>query len=204
MEHTSNGMGGSCGMEQDGRPFVSEEMQGERSGQRAGAFATRRRDWLLAQARRLCRDVNDAEDLVQETLLRFIQAFEQVETTPGEHLWDSWLVTTLTNLFYDQCRRRQVRTRGAKEASPAPEAVEARAPEDRPVYDLLTDEQFAQAVHALSPKLRATFELHAAGRKYEEIARVLDIGVGTVAKRLHDARAKLRELLLPHTGAGMH
>ena len=43
------------------------------SGHQAEAFATQCRGWLLAQSRGVCRNASDAEDLVQETLLRFIQ-----------------------------------------------------------------------------------------------------------------------------------
>ena len=166
-----------------------------KSGQQAGAFAMRQRDWLLGQARLMCRNETDAEDLVQEAILRFIQAFDTVETLPGERTCASWLITTLTNLFYDQCRRRRVQANGAKDPLLSEEPVVEHEPSAPTVYDTITDEQFAQALHALSPKMRATFELHAAGKKYQDIARSLDIPVGTVSKRLHDARAKLRELL---------
>jgi RNA polymerase sigma-70 factor (ECF subfamily) len=46
--------------------------------------------------------------------------------------------------------------------------------------------------------------MHAAGQKYQDISRSLGIPVGTVAKRLHDARAKLRALLQPKTESGVH
>jgi RNA polymerase sigma factor (sigma-70 family) len=61
--------------------------------------------------------------------------------------------------------------------------------------DAITNEQFAQALQKLSPKVRTTFEMHAAGKKYQDIAHSLGVPVGTVAKRLYDARAKLREFL---------
>ncbi|HYO54797.1 RNA polymerase sigma factor [Archangium sp.] len=180
-------------------------MDKAKSEQRAGEFATRYRAWLLAQANHLCRNATDAEDLVQDTLLRFIQNFGQVEALPNERSCEAWLVTTLTHLFYDQCRRRRVQAQGAKDPHLSNEAVvETDEPGSRPVYDSLTDEQFSEALQALSPKMRATFELHAAGKKYQDIARSLGIPVGTVSKRLHDARARLREFLLQHIQSGVN
>jgi RNA polymerase sigma-70 factor (ECF subfamily) len=164
----------------------------------------RHRGWLLAQARNLCRNASDAEDLVQETLLRFIQTFSQVEAPPDERTCGAWLVTTLTHLFYSQCRRLKAQARGAQDPLLREEASGGQEPEPRPVYDTLSEEQFAQALQALSPKVRATFELHAAGKRYQDIAQALGIPMGTVAKRLHDARAKLRGLLLQSLHPGAH
>jgi RNA polymerase sigma factor (sigma-70 family) len=172
--------------------------------QRAREFAARRRGWLLAVARNTCRNADDAEDLVQETLLRFIQAFEPVSALPNERSCEAWLVTTLTNLFRDQCRKVKVQENGAKELSLGDEVTLAPELASRPTYDAISDEQFAQAVRALSPKIRATFELHAAGMSYQEISRAQGIPVGTVAKRLHDARLKLRELLQRNPPAEIH
>lgn len=178
-------------------------MRQAKNGRRAGELVAQHRAWLLAQARNLCRNETDAEDLVQETLLRFLRTFEDVEQFPNEASCAKWLVTTLTHLFYDQCRRRKVQGQGANEPMLNEETVAAPEPSARPVYDMISDEQFSQAIHSLSPKVRATFEMHAAGQKYQDIARSQGIPVGTVAKRLHDARAKLREFLLPFT-SGVH
>jgi RNA polymerase sigma-70 factor, ECF subfamily len=174
------------------------------SGQRAGDFATRHRAWLLIQARNVCRNETDAEDLVQEALLRFIKTFDKLESLPEEKACAAWLVTTLTHLFYDQCRRQRVQADGAKDPFLSNEAVVEPETPARPVYDAITDEQFAQALHSLSPKIRTTFEMHAAGRKYQDIASALGIPMGTVAKRLHDARTKLREFFQSHTHEGVH
>lgn len=173
------------------------------NGQRAGELAAPHRPWLLAQAKNLCRNGAEAEDLVQETFLRFIRTFEGVEQLPNEASCAKWLVTTLTHLFYDQCRRARVQGQGAHGPLEVEEVAVAQEPDARPIFDTISDEQFAQALGTLSPKIRATFEMHAAGQKYQDIARSLGVPVGTVSKRLHDARAKLREFLLPFT-SGMH
>ncbi len=146
----------------------------------------------MAQAMNLSGDPNDAEDLVQETILRFIQEFGKKDNLPPMPSGEAWLVKTLHNLFISQCRKLKARANGAKDPALSAEAREA-AP--APAYDSITSEQFSEALGTLSPKIRETFELRAAGMKYEDIASLQGIPVGTVKKRLHDARTKLREYL---------
>ncbi|WP_224242451.1 RNA polymerase sigma factor [Hyalangium gracile] len=161
----------------------------------------RRRPWLLAQAVNLCRNRSDAEDLVQETIVRFLAAFGHVTPPPEEGVCANWLVTTLTHCFYDQLRKQRTRERGAEELTREEPTVEPEPPE-RSLFDRISDEQFSSAVRSLSPVARTTFEMHARGRKYKEIAEELGIREGTVAKRLHDARSKLRALLEPFIRLG--
>ncbi len=171
---------------------------------RAWELAAQSRSRLMAQAMRVCRNESDAEDLVQETLLRFLGAFGEIEALPNHKLCEAWLVTTLTHLFYDQCRRKRAQAYGAADPSMGVGTVVEQEPASQRVSEAISDEQFAQALHALSPRLRATIELHAAGKKYRDIARILGIPMGTVAKRLHDARTRLHALLLQFARVDPH
>jgi RNA polymerase sigma factor (sigma-70 family) len=186
------------------RQVGTVQSMSEARNARVGELAAQQRTRLMVVAKRLCRGTTDAEDLVHETLYRFIRDFGQVEVLPSERACESWMVTTLTNLFYDQCRRQRVQENRAKELVQGNEAVAPPEPVSQPVYDAITHEQFNQAVQALSPKARAAFELHATGKRYLDIARLLGITPGTARKRLHDARAKLRELLQPYLPPGGH
>ncbi|HLL52560.1 MAG TPA: RNA polymerase sigma factor [Myxococcaceae bacterium] len=167
------------------------------------AFISRIRPWLLIQARKLCRNHSDAEDLVQEGCLRFLNAFAQLERLPPENECEAWLITTMTNCFYDQCRKREVEKR--RQADPALEEVSVgqRANPKSP-YDQITDKAFADAVKQLSPGLRSTFELFAAGKRYREIAQRQGLTVGAVGKRLSDARSKLKEIFSATFQQGEH
>lgn len=179
-------------------------MSPPQSGQSAEEFATQCRSWLLAQARNVCRNAIDAEDLVQETLLRFIQKSE-LNALPSEEHWEGWLVRTLSNLFMDLCRRRKVQQRGAADPSISDGVVVLPGQPPPSIYDSITDEQFAQAVQeALTPVLRETFVMHMAGKKISEIGRFFGIPEGTVRKRLHDSRLKLRESLRRYVPSGVH
>jgi RNA polymerase sigma-70 factor (ECF subfamily) len=174
-------------------------------GQPRGAGAHRlepllekRRPWLMAQARNLCRSSSDAEDLVQEAFLRFLGAFGKAEAMPSESVCTTYLATTLTHCFYNQVKRQRTRDRTEND----PNLLEGTsmgqsASAELPVFDRISNEQFTAAVESLSPKIRTTVEMYAQGRRYQEIADELGVPMGTVAKRLHDARSKLRALLEP-------
>lgn len=163
-------------------------------------FLQERRSWLLRRAQGLCRTKTDAEDLVQETFTRFLTSFGPASPLPDENICASWLISTMTNCFYDQLRRQRTRDRGANELAREMTAE----PTVRSLYERISDEQFASAIQALSPRIRSTMEMHAQGRKYHEIASELGIPSGTVAKRLHLGRAKLRSLLEPLLQQGDH
>jgi RNA polymerase sigma factor (sigma-70 family) len=173
------------------RTGSQESMRQERQ-HHAGAFAMQRQSRLMAQAMNLCGDETDAKDLVQEVILRFMQEFSKKDPFPPAPIGEAWLVKTLSNLFLGQCRRLRARMNGARDLALSAEAREA-AP--APAYESITSEQFSEALATLSPKLRETLKLREAGKKYEEIASLLGIPVGTVKKRLHDARTQLREYL---------
>ncbi len=160
------------------------------------------RPWLLNKAFALCRNRTNAEDLVQEATLRFLKSFAGVSSLPSENLLEAWLITTMTNCFFDQCRKQRVERQGAED--PALENTVAHASDPKPLYDNISDEDFAMVMQKLSPTLRATFELRAAGLRYHEIAQAQGIAIGVVGKRLSDARRKLLEMLSPMVGSGDH
>lgn len=154
--------------------------------------------WLLGQARKLCRNDADAEDLVQETLTRFTVCFLE-RLLPCERVCSAWLTRTMTNLFISQCRKRQVHDRVSQDPHLCNGVVEMRELDSLRPFEAVTPELFARGVRALSPVLRETFELYyVRGMTYQQIARHQGIQVGVVAKRLHDARAFLRRYLLEH------
>lgn len=168
------------------------------------ALLARQRPFLLAQAYNLCRNAVDAEDLVQEVFVRFLAVFSRLSNLPEERTCAAWLVATLTHCFYDQLRRQRVRERGVEDPTLVGRVQGTSEPPAPEVYERISDEQFKAAVQALSPKVRTALELHARGRKYREIAQELGIPAGTVAKRLHDARSRLRKLLEPYLLSGEH
>lgn len=150
---------------------------------------------LLRVARRLTRDPADAEDLVQETLLR---AYRAIERFDGRHP-RAWLLTILRNAWKNSLRK-QVPTPiddelGSLSAQRARGADGRMGAEELVLAEEL-DPQLAAAVASLSPKLLAVVVLvDAEGLTYAEAAETLEIPEGTVMSRLHRARNKLRREL---------
>ena len=126
------------------------------------------------------------EDLAQETFLRVFRALPAF-TQAGPARLSTWILTVATRLALDELARK----------SPAAAPGElARPPEGE---SRLLGRAIERAVGGLQPEFRAVFllrEYH--GLEYEEIARALDVDLGTVKSRLSRARAALREALKDH------
>jgi RNA polymerase sigma-70 factor (ECF subfamily) len=145
---------------------------------------------LTAIARRLCGNQADADDLVQETYERALKAWDRYSDRGNLR---SWLAAILNNRFIDRCReaRRAPRTEEIDDrALPAPEPV---AP---PAWANVTPEAVQAALAEIGSTFRSVYELHVAGKSYDEIATELGIPKSTVGTRLIRARRKLKALLV--------
>ena len=154
---------------------------------------------LYATALRLTRQPNDAEDLVQDTMLRAFKAWARFE--PGSNC-RAWLLRILTNSFINNYRRRRRHQRFANECPE--DAVVAlygeshertSNPEKNLIGHTLSDEVTA-ALARLGDDYRQVVELaDLRGVRYRDIADTLGVPIGTVMSRLFRARRQLeREL----------
>lgn len=144
---------------------------------------------LRGIALRLCGNQADADDLVQETYERALRAFANYADRGNLR---SWLATILNNLFIDRCRKqkRTPRTEGIDKLEvPQPEPVSP------PAWAQVTPAQIGAALDQIGDDFRRVYELHTAGRSYDEIATELAIAKNTVGTRLVRARKKLKEIL---------
>lgn len=151
---------------------------------------------LYRVARSLTRHDADAEDLVQDTLLR---AFRAIDRFDGRHP-RAWLLTIMRNAQINRVRRRRPGLladpdEAADRASGL--ADEGLGPEDAVVergFDAAVD----AAYRALPPDFREVIDLvDLAGLSYREAATALDVPQGTVMSRLHRGRRRIREALEP-------
>lgn len=142
----------------------------------------------------LTRNTADADDVAQETFVRAFQAIGRFRI--GEPLYP-WLSRITTNLAFSLFRRR--RRRPETSIEPLVEAGHQWAVEDDPARRAIEregGERLSAAFAALSEEhqailvLRVTEEL-----SYEDIARTLNVPVGTVMSRLSRARAELKRRL---------
>jgi RNA polymerase sigma-70 factor (ECF subfamily) len=149
--------------------------------------------FLYTVAYRLTGNSDDAQDLVQEVLLRVQRGLETYR--PGS--MEGWLSRITTNVFLDEVRRR--RRRPVNTLPEDADAVVPAAPsaEEAMASERLSDE-VQEALDALPPEYRAAVVLcDVAGLSYQEISAALAIPVGTVRSRIHRGRALLRGLLGP-------
>jgi RNA polymerase sigma-70 factor, ECF subfamily len=154
------------------------------------------RPWLLKRAQRLSYGRSDAEDLVQEVMRKYVETFPEGEQ-PSEQGSMGWMATALNNVFISDLRKRAVHQR----AEPDPALQESLNPEraespEQPLSMTVSDAELEVAMSCLSQKQRDVFEASARGLRYAEIAEALGIREGAVAKRIFDARRRLRAKLL--------
>ena len=149
---------------------------------------------LLRVARRLTGNPADAEDLVQETLIR---AYRAVDRFDGRHP-RAWLLTILRNTWRNMNRRTRPRLLDDEDAILAVPAdgADGRSGAEEQVLDGVLDAELVAGLQGLSQKHRAVVALvDIDGLSYQEAADVLGVPAGTVMSRLHRARAKLRKRL---------
>jgi RNA polymerase sigma-70 factor (ECF subfamily) len=153
-------------------------------------------DGLYSYAMVLSRNRAEAEDLVQETYVRAIQAMGRLRA--GSNM-KGWLFTILRNIWFNQLRKRRN----------GPQMVEIDVDDglanhivepSKSSYDLyvskIETEQVRAAIQELPEESREIILLREyEDLSYQEIASVLDCPLGTVMSRLGRARAKLRALL---------
>jgi RNA polymerase sigma-70 factor, ECF subfamily len=170
---------GTCGARLGGRPTWEE-------------VARTHGDFIFTVAFRLTGNHHDAQDLVQEVLLRVQRGLATYR--PGSI--EAWLGRITTNAFLDDVRRRRRRP-----VAPLPDGrdlVDPGAPRDAAealARDTLPGD-VTVALRALPDEYRAAVVLcDVVGLSYDEIADGLEIPVGTVRSRIHRGRAQLRRRL---------
>lgn len=142
---------------------------------------------LRAFARSLAHNPAQADDLVQDTLVKALANVERFE--PGTNL-RAWLFTILRNHYYSQLRKSK------REIEDADGKFAARL-SSRPEQDGTVDlEDFKVAFAQLAPDHREVLTLvGASGCSYEEAAQICGCAVGTIKSRVNRARKKLSDML---------
>jgi RNA polymerase sigma-70 factor, ECF subfamily len=150
---------------------------------------------LFGFVRRMVKDPEEANDIAQEA---FVRAFQGIGRFDGRSSIRTWLFRIAYNLCIDR-RRRAGRLPGESSLDSAFEDDEPiEVPEVRwdPERIILGDELrsvLEAAIATMSDKLRSVLLLHdQQDLAYEDIAKVLDLPIGTVKSRLFLARAHLQ------------
>ena len=162
---------------------------------------------LYGPAMSLTRSSAEAEDLVQETIVR---AFDRFDTFRSDGSPRAWLHTIMRNLFYNAYRKKSREPRhisldqfDASAGNAADALIESAvspgpslASPERLVLSQLEGDAIMKAVNALPSDYREVVVLaDVQGLAYQEIAERLAIPVGTVRSRLSRGRERVRRAL---------
>lgn len=171
-----------------------------RSGRERRAFERAVLPWrvpLLTTAQMLTRDRADAEDLLQETLLRAWRFWPRYREQDSCR---AWLHRILNNVFYSEHRsrsRRRLQLVEYAQTQLAPSDTRLASLAATDPHRRATDEQLERSMAALSHGQRRILHLVEVDEcSYRETALALACPVGTVMSRLHRARAALRAELM--------
>ena len=167
-----------------------------RSGDSA-AFAELIRSYdrpLRALAFRLLEDASAMDDVLQDS---YVKAYRSLRTFGGESRFGTWLYRIVYNTCLDELRRR------ARHQQVPLESVPDRADPVDLAAAASTRATLEQALASLPAELRAVALLvDADGMSYDDAGDILGLPPGTVASRLHRARAVLRPALRPDSEGG--
>jgi RNA polymerase sigma-70 factor (ECF subfamily) len=147
--------------------------------------------FIYTVAYRLTGSASDADDLVQDVLLRVQRGLATY--TPGN--LRGWLSRITTNAFLDSVRRAKRRPTSAL-PDDVDRVLPASAAADVESASLRLPEDLQEALLALPADFRAAVVLSdVVGLSYQDVADALSVPVGTVRSRIHRGRSRLREVL---------
>jgi RNA polymerase sigma-70 factor, ECF subfamily len=158
-------------------------------------FVRRHQDRLFYAVHRLVETSEDAADVVQDA---FVRAFINLESFRGDSNLYTWVYRIAYHLVISQKRKKR----------PVVSLDDARGPDPVDTSDGVHPGEAIErqedkaglyaALDSLSPGYRDLLVMRDLdGLRYDEIAHVLAVPIGTVRSRLHRARLELRQLLNP-------
>lgn len=157
----------------------------------------------------LAPDWHDTSDLAQEV---FIRIWRSIGSLRNPHAFRSWLNQLITNLFYDELRKRPKNaTVSIDESFKSDEGDENNCTRDIADHSSMPDEmtqrrELSDAIHRAIDKLPEQFRTvivlrELEGLTYDEISVLTNTEIGTVKSRIARARMKIQEMLSPYVSA---
>ncbi len=158
-------------------------------------------DALYRTALRMTKNPSDAEDLVQETLLKAYRSFDRFEQGTNAK---AWLFKIMTNTFINNYRAKQKESTSVSfddiddsvMHTQLPGLVAESSDPEKEFFNKIIDRDVVAAIEKLPEEFRMVVVLaFNEGFAYQEIADIMGIQVGTVKSRLHRGRKILQKLL---------
>jgi RNA polymerase sigma-70 factor (ECF subfamily) len=156
-----------------------------------GELVTKYRAKIFTMVYRMVCNENDAWDLAQEG---FLKAWRSIQQFQGRSSFYTWLYSLTVNLTIDSLRRK-----GRRVEVELDDAIPSSLPSPRANYHRNEIRQHINAALAqLSPEHRAVIVLkEIEDLQYQEIAKMLNLSIGTVMSRLFYGRKQLQSILRP-------
>lgn len=159
-------------------------------------------DALYNFALRLAAEPNDAEDLVQDTIVKAYRFFSSYEKGTNAK---AWLFRILKNSYINNYRKQSKRPSEVDfdDVSSFYESIRAERTEtsdlEEKMFSELIDDDLTRALNRLPEDFRTVVLLcDVEGFTYEEIANMLDVPIGTIRSRLHRGRNLLKVELMEY------
>jgi RNA polymerase sigma-70 factor (ECF subfamily) len=179
----------------DDHRLIAECLEGDTTA--FGVLVRRYQERLYNTVYRLVGNAEDSYDVVQEA---FLSAYQSLDGFKGDSLFFTWLYRIAVNTAISQKRKQRavVSIDAGRNGEQGVEPVD-QSELNRPGHAMEQAEQgrrVQDALARLSPEHRAVLVMKdMEGQKYEVMAEVLQVPIGTIRSRLHRARLELRELL---------
>ena len=140
----------------------------------------------------LTRDMEEAKDLLQETIYRAISS--QDKYTEGTNL-KAWLYTIMKNIFINNYRRSMNRNTIVDTTDNLYYINSSSTVTKNQGESNIAMNEIHHEISCLTEDYRTPFMMHYQGFKYHEIANHLTLPIGTVKSRIHFARRELKKKL---------
>lgn len=182
-------------MNDDDRRLIADCLGGKRDA--FGVLVSRYQTRLYNAALRLVHSPDDAADVVQEA---FLSAYQALHTFKGDAEFFTWLYRITFNAAISMKRKKRpsVNLESGGEGGFEPDDPSEYVKPGSAIERSEDERQLNAAIAKLSPEHREVLLMKDIdGLKYEDIADVLGVPIGTIRSRLHRARLELRDLLVP-------
>ena len=182
-------------MSAEDHQLIAECLQGDPTA--FGVLVRRYQDRLYNTVYRMVGSAEDAQDVVQEA---FLNAYQSLDGFKGDSLFFTWLYRIAVNTAISYKRKRRIALsldagRNGEQGIELPDPSEM----NRPGHALEQAEQerrIQTALNRLSAEHRTVLIMKdMEGQKYEAMAEILQVPIGTIRSRLHRARLELRDIL---------
>ena len=143
-------------------------------------------------ALKLTRDSENASDLTQETITKALYNRDKFRECTN---MKAWLYTIMKNIFINQYRRQSSGLIVSDDTETQYYINSHPGRDHNKGERKMIMKEITMAISSLSRNLRVPFELAFKGYRYDEIANHMQVPLGTVKIRIHNARKKLRHIL---------